>query len=341
MKRFLTILITFLLVAFIKLWTIPVHQSRKLRRAWQKATGGFALSMRLKMSCQVGALEVTTFASKVVDLEAMAQKERPDLLLSIHDRSAELAGGESIIKLPRVVAGNVQAMPIADVNMVSQETESQITLTLDDDKGYPIVTDRSTQAETNVALRDTYATNAEDAHYRNRQLLISTKMAGCAAGQRFKYNSSDDVVSDADFLKAKKYLTNANAPASNRYAAIPASGEEALLANPNFMSIDKMGKATVPDGVIGRLRGFWVEIFPDELLAKTHIADGTPGTSGDEVETCYFYHKFGIAYARHFYTLTPPEFKAGADKEMQNLHGKQGCAVQINTFICTFRKNAA
>jgi hypothetical protein len=320
-----------------KLLTIQVVYSRRARRAYAKAHGWFGM----KMVCQAGTLAGNTFAARVVDAEIQAQCERPDFLDSIDDRSGELVGAEAALVVPRMVPGDVLAMPIADVAMVNGATESQITITLNDDKGYPIVVDASTQVETPVSLQKVYASNAEDAHYRNRQMLVSTKMAACTAGQRHKYsNAADDVLSYDDILTAKKELTNAKAPLANRFMAIPASQEAELLKIDKFISTDKMGKAVIPDGVIGKVAGFWVRVYPDGAIAKTHIADGTAGTSGDEVETCYFYHKFAVAFARHLYNMVGPQLSAGADKSLWNLHCKQGAAIQVDTFAVTYRKNA-
>lgn len=338
MKAFIKIIIAYLMVAFSKLWNVQIHQSRKVRRFFMKAAGEFSQAFRMKMQCQVGTLAGSTFAARVVDKEIQAQVERPDLLLTIDDRSSELRDGEATLIVPRIVPGDVESMPITiDAN---NSTESQITITLNDDKGYPIVDTASTQAETPVSLQEIYASNAEDAHYRNRQAYISKFLAAGAAGQRHLYSSSDDVLSYEDILTAKKELTNAKAPSTNRYMAIPASAENALLKMPLFQSADKMGTAVVPTGVIGRIAGFWVIVFPDDVLSKTHIADGTYGVSGDEVETCYFYHKYAVAYARQIYKMVGPELSAGADAELWNLHCKQGANAQVTTFITTFRKSA-
>ncbi|HPS39541.1 MAG TPA: hypothetical protein PL124_09035, partial [Candidatus Cloacimonadota bacterium] len=152
------------------------------------------------------AFSKKTFTAKVVELEIEQKKQNIDMRDYVHNRSAELEGDEKTLVLPSYTPGNVVAMPIADASMLNGGTEAEIELTLDQDKGYPIVVTNSEQSESNVALRDTRAAGGAIAHRKARNLHILSNLADAAtadATSRAKYNdTTGNVISLEDILTA-------------------------------------------------------------------------------------------------------------------------------------------
>ena len=289
-------------------------------------------------------LDKTTFTAKVVEREIAGKQKVVDMRTMVHDRSAELQGDEEALKIPSVTAGNVVAMPTTDALFANTDTiNDQITLTLSDDYGKPFIVNASAQAETNVALEALYAANGEQAHRKNRNklLLQSVATAANAASQDFTYeDTTDDVISQADFLKAAAYLDNAGAPEEDRYCAVRATDYSDLLKIENFVSRDKMGQngEAIPKNVVGMLHGFTVVKFADSEMPYLNTSTGAVSSSG--MKCVLFWQKYAVAYGSHIYKLGGPEYKAAGDEEWYNLHAKFGRATQVSTYAVSIRENA-
>lgn len=293
----------------------------------------------------MGSIDKTTFTAKVVELEIENQKKIIDLRSAIHDRTSELQGDEESLKLPSITPGAVESMPVADADFDSTDTiNNQITLTLSSDFGKPIVVSASAQAETPVALLETYAKNGELAHRANRNLVILGQVVTAAdtANQHYKYaDSTGDVLSEADIIAAASKLDDAGAPEEGRYMAVSAADHGNLFDIENFISRDKMGQngESIPKNVIGMVHGFTVIKMASSQMPKIAAATGAlDNTSG---KTCtLFWQQYAVAYGQHIYKLVGPELKAGADAEWYNLHHKFGVATQVAAYAVSYRKNA-
>lgn len=288
-------------------------------------------------------LDKTTFAAKVVEREVALQQKVVDARLMVHDRSAELQGDEEALKIPSITPGDVVAMPTTDAAFANTDTvNAQITLTLDSDFGKPFIVNNSAQVETNVALMDIYAFNAEQAHRKNRNKIIFAALATAAnaASYDFKYeDTTDDLPSEADFLTAAAYLDNAGAPEEERYCAVRASDYGSLFKVANFVSRDKMGQngEAIPKHVIGMLHGFTVVKVADSEMPYLHTTTGAVDTTGQKC--LIFWQKYAAVYGSHIYKLGGPEYKAAGDEEWYNLHAKFGVDTQVATFAVTLREN--
>lgn len=289
-------------------------------------------------------IDKITFTAKVVEREIALKQKVVDLRTMVHDRSAELAGDEESLKIPSITAGAVVAMPTTDALFANTDTlNAQITLTLSDDYGKPFIVNASAQAETNVALQEIYAFNAEQAHRTNRNELIleSIATAANAASQDFAYeDTTDDVISQADFIKAAAYLDNAGAPEEDRYCAIRASEYGNLLKIENFISRDKMGQngEAIPRNVVGMLHGFTIVKVADAEMPYLNTSTGAVASSG--MKCTLFWQKYAVVYGAHIYQLGGPEYKAAGDENWYNLHAKFGRATQVGTYAVSIRENA-
>lgn len=290
------------------------------------------------------SLDKTTFTAKVIEREIALRSKVIDARAMVHDRSAELQGDEEAIKLPSVTVGGVVSMPTTDAAFANTDTiNSAITLTLNQDFGKPFEVGASAQAETPVALQDLFAFNGELAHRANRNKVIFTQVATAAdsADQHFEFaDTTDNKVSEEDFLTAAAYLDNAGAPDEDRFAAVPASMYGDLFRIENFVSRDKMGHTgeAIPTNVLGMLHGFTVVKVPDTQLPKINASTGAPhATTGQDA--ILFWQRFAVAYAGQIYQLGGPEYKAALDAEWYNLHAKFGVATQVATFAVSYREN--
>jgi len=289
-------------------------------------------------------IDKTTFTAKVVEREIALAKKVIDARTMVHDRSAELQGDEEALKIPSITVGAVVSMPTTDAAFANTDTiNSQITLTLDSDFGKPFEVGASAQVETNVALLDIFAFNAEQAHRANRNKIIFTAIATAAdtANQHYKYaDTTDDIISQEDILAAAALLDNAGAPDEDRFMAIRASDHSDLFKIPDFISRDKMGHLgeTIPTNVIGMVHGFTVVKVPDAQMPYINASTGAPHASTGQ-KAVLFWQRFVCAYGGHIYQLGGPEYKAALDADWYNLHAKFGVDTQVATFAVTYREN--
>lgn len=265
-----------------------------------------------------------------------------DLRTMIQNRSAELKGEEEYLTVPSFTPGDTASMPISDDSMSNGGSNTQIDIPIDVDRGYPIVVSNSTQLDSNVNLRDTYAQLAMIAHRKYRNLNITKALADAAdtADQHYEFSdTTDNVISWVDILAAAAALDDNEAPDIDRYMAIPASMYGDLFAIEHFISRDKMGQQgeTIPSNVIGKIHGFTVVKLPSAQMCKVDASTGAGHlTTGQDC--VLFWQKYAVAYAEHLYKMVGPELKAGQDAEWWNLHHKYGTETQ-NDFVVSYREN--
>lgn len=289
------------------------------------------------------AINTKTFTAKVLQLEILAAQTHRDLREMVHNRSAELKGEEDYLVVPSFTGGDVAAMPIADGDMANGGSNTQIEIPINLDYGYPVVVSESAQLDTNVALRDTYATLAMLAHRKRRNLHITKGVADAAdaADQHYEFaDTVDKMLSWEDILAAAALLDSASAPETDRYMAIPASMHGDLFHIEHFISRDKMGQSgeTIPTNVIGMVHGFQVvKMSPSEMAKVTASTGAGHLTTG--ADCVLFWQKYALAYAEHIYKMVGPELKAGQDAEWYNLHHKYGVKAQ-NNYAVSYRKPA-
>jgi|GEM_PF-5500115 len=281
------------------------------------------------------------FLAKVMEIEIESKKDEIDILATVHDRSGELKGQEDTLVIPKFTPGAVLTMPITGESFDNGSVEDTINLAISDEKGYPILVGVGEQLETNINLRDTRAWGGVQAHktYRNGLLLAAIADA-TKSGQRLKKkDSTDNKLTDADFIAAATALNNAKAPFSDRYAAIGASDYADVVSIPNFISRDKMGDKgeVIPLNLIGMIRGFKVILVPDSEMPVLNATTGQVAQSGKDC--AIYYQRYAVAYGRHAYKMLGPEMDVGSGKEKWNLYAKQGKCTQNDDYAVTVRDN--
>lgn len=288
-------------------------------------------------------LDKTTFAAYVVEQEIENRKKIIDIRDMVDDRSAMLEGNEEALKIPSITVGDVVAMPTTDAAFANTDTiNSQITLTLDSDYGKPFEVGASAQVETNVALQQVFAKNAEISHRKNRNKVILAAIATAANAASYDFQYADTVdnnISEADILAAAAYLDDAGAPEEDRFMAIRASDHADLFAIENFISRDKMGQngETIPRNVVGMVHGFTVVKVASSEMPYLVTGTGAVHTSGQKC--VLFWQKYAVVYGAHIYSLGGPEYKAALDADWYNLHAKFGVDTQVATFAVSYREN--
>jgi N4-gp56 family major capsid protein len=111
---------------------------------------------------------------------------------------------------------------------------------------------------------------------------IYTALAAATAAQRVKFKTQD-TLSLADVLNARKILNKANVPLMDRWMSVNPDQEEQVLQLNNFVHADKYGSPNMPlvNGEIGRVYGFRVVV-----------------TNNVTTSTVLCYHRSHVAFAR-------------------------------------------
>ncbi len=208
---------------------------------------------------------------------------------SIMDMSSQVGKGMDKLKIPRfgnfTVANKVAGTAVdAQINAFSTDD-----LDLDKHQVVQFLVEKHASVQAKIAVEQAYIEQAARDLAAKMDLDLYTILAAgpsAAAPDHIVQfaNSPTNTLGKADFLTARKLLSNAKVPMEQRSCLISPLQESEILAISEFVRVDESGgSAALRNGMIGRLFGF------DVLVSA----------QATEVQAL-FYHKNCQAFARQW-----------------------------------------
>ena len=240
------------------------------------------------------------WSAKTVNAMERAMKTRKAVIATITDYTKFTEGTQAeAYNGPIIGSASIATLPASSAN---SPTNTVLNLPFDQKKGVIFNISDIDNAQTNVNLLNEYTANASDTLLDDYDLeVVKTIIGGLTTDgtQRVVLtDSSNLVITEADFIKAKVYLNSVKAPLRGRTCLICPVHESQLYTIANFISRDKIASSeAVPEGVIGRLHGFDILLYND--MPKVNTSGKIDATAGNNVKNCtLFYQSLVCAFAR-------------------------------------------
>jgi len=229
----------------------------------------------------------TTDVAQVIVSQFVQQYLTQNAILvnTITDRSSEAMPGVKTIDFGRRTALSA-VTKAANTPMTSTNfTWSVDALNLDKHEAVYTVLEDYANIESAISQEGAILQSSTEALLEALEAAIYTSLAATIAAapdHRVKFKTQD-TISLADILNARKLLNKANVPLMDRWMAINPDQEEQVLALTNFTHAEKYGGGNMPlvNGEVGRIYGFRV-VVTNNVTASTALC----------------YHRSHVAYAR-------------------------------------------
>jgi hypothetical protein len=211
---------------------------------------------------------------------------------------------------------------------VQSADNSSIDIAFDQKSGgaYDIKLDQAGQ--TPVELAKEYGDEmAEEIMDEYDEYILTQLIGNCADANKVDFagaGSNADVITAADFIKARKTLNLAGAPQRGRYCFIDPKHESELYSISNFVSRDKIAKTeALKEGVVGRLLGF--DVILTTNMPQVDIAgDINATTAKNDSYPVLFVQSLAYGWGRQkeFATMQSNDAKATTtDYSLWSMHG--------------------
>ncbi len=242
------------------------------------------------------------WSAKTVNAMERAMKTRKAVISTITDYTKFTEGTQAeAYNGPIIGSASIATLP-ASSNDVNKPTNTVLNLPFDQKKGVLFDISDIDNAQTNVNLLNEYTADASDTLLDDYDLeVVKTIIGGLTTDgtqRKVLTDSSNFVITEADFIKAKVYLNSVNAPLRGRTCLICPVHESQLYTISNFISRDKIANTeAVPEGVVGRLHGFDVLLY--NAMPKVNKSGKIDATAGNNTKNCtLFYQSLVCAFAR-------------------------------------------
>ena len=226
----------------------------------------------------------------------------------------------------------------ADPGDVNERSKTNIQIAFDQKKGVPF---RINSIEDAQQAINEYAEDIEDAKdalldaydlFIITQLILNLN----SSNRKTLADDTNNKLTKADFLAARKGLNAAKVPLKARYCAICPEHEEDLYEIDGFVSRDKIpDTAALKDGVIGRLLGFDIILYNDMPLVDSNGI--LTGTKDKNVTLFYSKLAYGFGRQKEFETKATTEPLTPAD--LVNIWSVYGGKIQYDTYAYSYRDN--
>lgn len=205
-------------------------------------------------------------------------------------------------------------------------TGTSIDIPFDRKVGTPLNVDNILEAQTNLNLLNIYTEMAKDALLEAYDLKVMQDILdNMAADAKIAYNTGASLT-EADFKKARELLNTAGAPLRGRYAIVRPVDEAALLSITNFVSADKIGRANLRDGVVGRAYGF------DIIMRPTLPTVTSAGERGGDNECALFYQSLVYGFGRQLELKTKTQPNALSISDIITIYSVCGGKIQNDDY---------
>ena len=209
---------------------------------------------------------------------------------SLMDYSDQAGPGMDVIKIPRFSNFTVSTKSENTAVDAQINTMAADSLALSTYEVVQFLVEDIASLQSKVGIISAYIDQAgKDMAAKMDNVILTAFDAGVSTSSpdhAIKFNdATNEDLEKVDILEARKLLSVANVPQSERFAVIPPSQEKNLLNISEFVRVDEAGASmALRNGQIGKLFGF-------DVLVSTQIPSGNP-------TACYFYHKSAAAVAR-------------------------------------------
>ncbi len=232
--------------------------------------------------------------------------KREYAMTRLYDVSKFAVKGVSTIHVPHITTESGQSVTIGNAFAgPTGDDDGSKDLSLNLKAGNPFLIKRDVANQTKVAILSEKSRDAGN----NILEIMDTEILKGMIGDIATYDGIDggamvdfsdgtnNKITAADFIEARKYLNEKKAPTSGRFCFVAPDQESNLLLIPEFVSADKIGKTSnMPtiEGFVGRLYGF--DIILLNHMPKVNVS-GDVVTSGG-THPVIFGHALGYMWGR-------------------------------------------
>jgi len=229
----------------------------------------------------------------------MFVKENLVLLPLIKHYDADVKGGGQTLEIPNVSTITANQKAQNTVVTLNYNTETKTTITLDKHYESSFIVEDLVKIQSVYDTRSDYTKAAAYAISEKVDAMIAAHMTAAFTG----YGAFGTALNDNLILTVNRYLSEANAPRSERSIVVHPKGEAELLAIDKYVRYDALGVGgdanSIKNGKIGEIYG--AQVFVSNNL--TYL-----DTATDEYSSLFF-HKEAFAIAMQMEPRTQAQYK--------------------------------
>lgn len=276
------------------------------------------------------------WSAKTINSIERAMKTRKTVIDTITDYTKFTEGVQAEAYNGPIIASLTAVALPASSGDVNNPSNTVLNMPFDQKVGVPIKISDIDKAQTNINLLNEYTESAGEALLDDYDLsIVKTIIGGLTTDgtqRKVLTDSSNLVITEADFIKAKAYLNSVKAPTKGRTCLISPVHESQLYTIANFISRDKISDTeAVKEGVIGRLHGFDVVLYNN--MPKVNTSGKIDATAGNNVKNCtLFYSSLVCAYGRQKAISTKYQPDALTPGDLINIYSVYGRKIQKGAY---------
>jgi hypothetical protein len=217
------------------------------------------------------------------------------------DYSSHIEGKEKSIVVNKYNANDVKEGDLADSDF-TEGNKANFEIIIDPDSGgtkfsIGFLKDPFSLRASNINfLKEHAKSKAPGFKKATANAVIKQIVNGTKDAHRVKLtDTAKNVITLDDFISADAILNDLDIELEHRYAVIPAVKEAQLYDIDKFISVDKMGKTSLPSGVIGKILTFNIIVAKTPLVSTTGKISAT--ASNNKYASILFGHKFATGFA--------------------------------------------
>lgn len=248
----------------------------------------------------IGATAAGVFRPNIWSREAlMFVKKNLVLLPLIKHYDADVQSSGQTLEIPNVSAISANLKAQNTVVTLNYNTETKTTITLNQHYESSFIIEDLAKIQSAYELRSDYTQAAAYAISEKIDGAIATAMTTAFTG----YGAYGTALNDNLILTVNRYLSENNAPRSDRAIVVHPKGEAELLAIDKYVRYDALGVGgdanSIANGKIGRIYG--ADVFMSQNLVYLD-------TATDEYNHLFF-HKEAWAVALQLQPRTQAQYK--------------------------------
>lgn len=248
----------------------------------------------------IGATAANVFRPTIWAKETlMFLKDNLVLVNLVKHYDADVKAGGQTLEIPNVSAISANLKAQNTVVTLNYNTETKTTITLDQHYESSFIVEDLVKAQSVYDLRSDYTKAAAYAIAEKMDGILATDMTAAFTG----YGTYGTALNDNLILTVNRYLSENNAPRSDRAIVVHPKGEAEMLAIAKYVQYDALGIGgdanSIKNGKIGRIYG--ADVYVSNNLVSLD-------TTTDEYSSLFF-HKEAFAIAIQQEPRTQAQYK--------------------------------